>query len=176
MNLSVYNAVSLIASDSVEKNRAWIFDIFAWIGIIISILAVSIAVVWLTCFVVKILIKSFGEKVSASYSVVSEDIAKNTQARKERNEKKRVQKHAQKFEILLMKLENKKKIHELKKGKLSEKLKEKEQKAREKYLGETVEPETKPEPVQEPEKKDVQVVEEKETVKKTKTKKSNSEK
>ena len=177
MNFSVINAISLIASDSAEKNRSWIFDIFAWIGIIISILAVSIAVVWLTCFVVKILVKSFGEKVSASYSVVSEDIAKNTAAKKERNEKKRIQKHSQKLELLLMKLENKQKIHELKKGQLSDKLKEKELKARAKYLGETIEPVIEAESVAEPANEEVEVVEEvKKEPKKTKAKNKTEEK
>ena len=139
-------------------------------------MAVSIAVVWLTCFVVKILIKSFSEKVSASYSVMSEDIAKNTEARKERNEKKRIQKHAHKLELLQMKLESKQKIHELKMGKISENLKEKEQKAREKYIGEAVESKKIAESVHEPEKEEVQVLRENEVVKKPKTKKSSSAK
>ena len=55
----------MLAENTVERNHEWLFETFAVIGIAVSIIAAVIAVVWLTCFVVKLLIKTFGEKVQA---------------------------------------------------------------------------------------------------------------
>ena len=129
------NFMHMLANENtVERNHEWLFETFAVIGIAVSLIAAVIAVVWLTCFVVKLLIKTFGEKVQASYDVMSEDIAKKAEAKKARNEKKRLQKNEHKLEVLTLKLESAQKIHEMKTGKISAKLAEKEQRAKEKYL------------------------------------------
>ena len=174
------NFMHMLANENtVERNHEWLFETFAVIGIAVSIVAAVIAVVWLTCFVVKLLIKTFGEKVQASYDVMSEDIAKKAEAKKIRNEKKRAQKSEHKMEVLTLKLESAQKIHEIKTGKISAKLAEKEQKAKEKYLAKPANNEMPKveKPVQEKEKKvEEKPVQEKEPKEQTKKKKEVEEK
>ncbi len=126
----------------------WLVDIFTFIGMAVCILIALIAIVWLTCFLVKLLVKTFGVKVGKSYDLMVEDINKKAEAKKERNEIKRQAKLAQKMEILNMKLENKQKIHDMKKVKLEGKLDAKENAARFKLFGENA-PEIKTEPKKE---------------------------
>ena len=73
---------------------------------IMIVLIALIAIVWITCFLVKLLIKTFGVKVGKSYDLMVEDINKKAEARKSRNEIKREAKFAQKMEILNMKLKS----------------------------------------------------------------------
>lgn len=104
----------------------WLVDTFTFIGMAVCIIIAAIAIVWLTCFLVKLLVKTFGIRVGKSYDLMVEDIEKKSAAKKERNEIKRQAKFAQKKELLNMKLENKAKIHEMKKAKLEGKLDKKE--------------------------------------------------
>ena len=53
----------------------WVVDIFTFIGIIVSVIIALIAIVWITCFAVKLLIKIFGVKVGSSFDIMKEDIA-----------------------------------------------------------------------------------------------------
>ncbi len=123
----------------------WLVDVFTFIGMAVCILIALIAIVWLTCFLVKLLIKTFGVKVGKSYDLMVEDINKKAEARKSRNEIKREAKFAQKMEILNMKLESKQRIHDIKKAKLEGKLDAKENAVMVKLFGDEVpEFETKP--------------------------------
>lgn len=115
----------------------WLIDVFTFIGMAVCILIALIAIVWITCFLVKLLIKTFGVKIGKSYDIMVEDINKKAEAKKERNEIKRQAKLAQKMEILNMKLENNQKIHEIKKTKLNKKLNDKENATKTKLFGET---------------------------------------
>jgi hypothetical protein len=117
----------------------WVIDIFTFIGIIVSVIIALIAIVWITCFAVKLLIKIFGVKVGSSFDIMKEDIVKKAEAKKERKEIKRKAAAEHKMELLNLKLENKQKIHEMKKQKLSDKLKEKEDVAKQKILGDDIE-------------------------------------
>lgn len=130
----------------------WLVDVFAFIGMTVCIIIALIAIVWVTCFAVKLLVKTFSVRVGKSYDLMVEDITKKAEAKKERNETKRNASLEKKNEILNLKLESKQKIHEMKKQKLEKKLLEKENKAKEKLFGENVEkkPDTI-EPEQEPE-------------------------
>lgn len=125
------------------ENWQWVVDIFTFIGIAVSIIIALIAIVWLTCFFVKLLVKTFGLRVGKSYDLMVEDINKKAEAKKERNEKKRSEKLAQKMEILNMKLESKARVHEMKKAKLEEKLDAKEAGAKTKLFGDGEVPEIK---------------------------------
>ncbi len=117
------------------KDWQWAVDIFTFIGILVSVVVALIALVWLTCFVVKLLVKTFGFKVGKSYDLMVEDITKKTESKRERNQIKREAKSAKKMEILNIKLENKQKIHDLKKAKLEGKLEEKENQVKFKLFG-----------------------------------------
>lgn len=113
----------------------WLIDVFTFIGMAVCILIALIAIVWLTCFLVKLLVKTFGVKFGKSYDIMVEDINKKAEAKKARNEIKRQAKLAQKMEILNMKLENNQKTHEMKKAKLDKKLKDKENATKTKLFG-----------------------------------------
>lgn len=113
----------------------WLVDVFTFIGMIVCILIALIAIVWITCFAVKLLVKTFNVRVGKSYDLMSEDISKKAEARRERNEIKRKANLEKKNELLNLKLESKQKIHEIKKQKLAEKLKEKEDKVKNKLFG-----------------------------------------
>lgn len=118
------------------ENWQWVVDIFTFIGIAVSIIIALIAIVWLTCFFVKLLVKTFGMRVGKSYDLMVEDINKKAEAKKIRNEKKRSEKLAQKMELLNMKLESKARVHEMKKAKLEGKLETRENAAKVRLFGE----------------------------------------
>lgn len=136
------------------ENYKWIYDIFAFIGMLVCIIIALIAIVWVTCFAVKLLIKTFGVRVGKSYDIMVEDINKKSEAKKERKEISRKAAFDKKMEILNMKLENKQKIHEMKKQKLEQKLAKQEENAKLRFFGdnkqeelEFIEPEVEPEVV-----------------------------
>lgn len=114
----------------------WATNIFTFIGVVVCILITLIAVVWLTCFFVKLLIKTFSVRVGKSYDLMVEDITKKSEAKKERNEKKRQAKLDHKMELLNMKLESKARVHEMKKKKLEDSLEAKERNQKVKLFGE----------------------------------------
>lgn len=128
------NMVFMAAEDN-SKNLAWAVDIFTFIGIVVCIITAAIALVWLTCFVVRLLIKTFRSKIDESYNVYLEDMKKKAENKKERNAKKREEKDAQKMELLNMKLESKARVHEMKKQKLQAKLEANESAQKEKLFG-----------------------------------------
>lgn len=133
----------------------WVVDIFTFLGISVSVIAALMAIVWLTCFVAKLLVKTFGIRVGKSYDLMVEDINKKAEAKKARNEIKRKAALDKKMEILNMKLENKQKIHELKKAKLETKLENKEKATKIKLFGdENFELKAEKKPLQKPEKKE----------------------
>ena len=160
------------------ENWGWLVEVFAFIGMAVCIIIALIAIVWATCFAVKLLVKTFNIKVGKSYDLMVEDITKKSEAKKERNEIKRQASLEKKKEILNLKLESKHKIHEMKKQKLEQKLLEKEQKAKEKLFKEAEE--SKPEsfePEKEPEIiKVYEEVEEKKTQPKAKKQNKNTKK
>ena len=116
----------------------WLVDVFTFIGMAVCILIALIAIVWITCFLVKLLVKTFGVKVGKSYDLLVEDINKKSEAKKERNELKRQAKLAHKMEMLNIKLESKQRIHDIKKAKLEGKLDSKENAVMIKLFGDEV--------------------------------------
>ena len=136
------------------KNWEWLIDIFTFIGMAVCIIIALIAIVWVTCFAVKLLIKTFNVRVGKSYELTIENINKKAESKKERNDIKRKAAAEKKMELLNMKLESKQKIHEMKQQKLAEKLANEENKVKNKLFGENVvdltdsfEPEKEPEVV-----------------------------
>ncbi|MBQ7917659.1 MAG: hypothetical protein IJ310_02445 [Clostridia bacterium] len=138
------NYALIAAEEAKANNLSWAVDIFTFIGIVVCIITAAIALVWLTCFVVKLLIKTFGAKVGESYDVFVEDMKKKAENKKARNAKKREEKDAQKLELLNMKLESKARVHEMKKQKLQAKLEANENAQKEKLSGTVVEKEEEP--------------------------------
>jgi len=118
------------------ENWQWIIDIFTFIGMAVCIIIALIAIVWITCFAVKLLIKTFGVKVGKSYEIMIEDISKKAETKKEIKEIKRNAAAQKKKELLDMKLNAKQRIHEMKKQKLAEKLAQKEELAKAKIFAE----------------------------------------
>jgi len=166
------NYALIAAEESKGSDLAWAVDIFTFIGIVVCIIAATIGLVWLTCFVVKLLVKTFGAKVGESYDVFVEDMKKKAESKKERNAKKRAEKDAQKMELLNMKLESKARVHEMKKQKLQEKLDAVENAQKEKLFGVKEEvQEEKPAKVGEAETAEEVVAEEKPAKKTSKSKK-----
>ena len=108
-------------------------SIFTFIGMAFSIVVSLVALVWLTCFVVRLLIKTFKTQVQASYDIFVENSTAKAQSKKERNAIKRKAKDARKMEILNMKQESQERIHQMKVEKLGVRLLEEENKAKEKY-------------------------------------------
>ena len=109
-------------------------SVFTFIGMAFSIVVSLVALVWLTCFVVRLLIKTFKIQVQNSYDVYVENSTAKANSKKERNAIKRQAKDARKLEILNMKEESRNRIHELKVNKLGLKLLKNEEKAKEKYV------------------------------------------
>ena len=107
-------------------------SVFTFIGMVFSIVVSLVALVWLTCFVVRLLIKTFKKQVDNSYEIFVENSEAKTKSKKERNAIKRQAKDARKMEILNMKEESRERIHKMKVDKLGIKLNEEENKAREK--------------------------------------------
>lgn len=140
MNVLTLDSVAgIVAASSEKSNWAWATNIFTFIGMVVSIIVTLIAIVWLTCFVVKLLIKSFNVRVGKSYEIMVEDINKKAEAKKERKELKRQAAFEQKKELLNMKLESKARVHEMKKEKLADKLESKEQNKKYKLFGDEAE-------------------------------------
>ena len=108
-------------------------SVFTFIGMVFSIVVSLVALVWLTCFVVRLLIKTFKKQVQNSYDIFVENSEAKTKSKKERNAIKREAKDARKMELLNMKEESRDRIHKMKVDKLGIKLNEDENKAREKY-------------------------------------------
>ena len=108
-------------------------SVFTFIGMAFSIVVSLVALVWLTCFVVRLLIKTFKTQVNNSYNIFVENSSAKAESKKERNAIKRKAKDARKMELLNLKQESKERIHKLKVEKLGLKLMEVEEKAKEKY-------------------------------------------
>ena len=107
-------------------------NIFTFIGMAFSIIVSLVALVWLTCFAVRLLIRTFKVQVQNSYDVYVENSTAKANSKKERNALKRQAKDARKLEILNMKKESKDRIHQMKVNKLGIKLLRKEEKAQDK--------------------------------------------
>ena len=107
-------------------------NIFTFIGMVFSIIVSLVALVWLTCFVVKLLIKTFKMQLQNSFDVFAENNTAKANSKKERNALKRQAKDARKLEIIQMKEESKQRIHQMKVNKLGVKLLKKEEKAQDK--------------------------------------------
>ena len=107
-------------------------SIFTFIGMAFSIIVSLVALVWLTCFAVRLLIKTFKVQVQNSYDVYVENSTAKANSKKARNAKKREAKDARKLEILNIKEESKDRIHQMKVNKLGIKLLKKEEKAQDK--------------------------------------------
>lgn len=107
-------------------------SIFTFIGMAFCIVVAVVALVWLTCFVVRLLIKTFKTQVQNSYDIFVENSVAKTKAKKERNEIKRKADEARKLEILNMKIESQDRIHQMKVDKLGKNLLEKEEKVKDK--------------------------------------------
>ncbi len=108
-------------------------SIFTFIGMVFSIVVSVVALVWLTCFVVRLLIKTFKTQVQSSYDIFVENNEAKAKSKKERNAIKRQAKDSRKLEILNMKEESRDRVHQMKVNKLGVKLLENEEKAKEKY-------------------------------------------
>lgn len=92
-----------------------IMEIFAVIGIIVSILAVLLFVVWAVSFYSSMAIKTFSYNLGEYCKVKKEHIEKNAQARRLRLAKSREQKNKQKEEMQNIKLQAKQDLFEIKK-------------------------------------------------------------
>ena len=120
--------------DNADKSvRVDLTSIFTFIGMAFCIIVAVVALVWLTCFVVRLLIKTFKTQVQNSYDIFVENSAAKTKSKKERNAIKRKSQEERKLEILNMKLESQERIHQMQVEKLGKNLLEKEEKAKEKY-------------------------------------------
>ena len=133
-----------VLCEAAEKSKFSVnlTSVFTFIGMVFSIVVSLVALVWLTCFVVRLLIKTFKKQVQNSYDIFVENSEAKTKSKKERNAIKREAKDARKMELLNMKEESRERIHKMKVDKLGMKLNEDENKAREKY-GVKPEPEKK---------------------------------
>lgn len=122
-------------ADKAEKKglNVNLTSVFTFIGMAFCIIASVVALVWLTCFIVRLLIKSFKVQVQNSYEVFVENSSAKTASKKERNAIKRKASDARKMEILKMKEESRDRIHKMKTDKLGVKLNDNENKAKEKY-------------------------------------------
>ena len=116
-----------------QKFSVNLTSIFTFIGMVFSIVVSLVALVWLTCFVVRLLVKTFKKQVQNSYDIFVENSEAKTKSKKERNAIKRQAKDARKMELLNMREESRERIHKMKVDKLGMKLNEDENKAREKH-------------------------------------------
>lgn len=91
-----------------------VMQIFAIIGIIVSILAVLLFVVWAVSFYSSVAIKTFKYNLGEYCKVKKEHIEKNSQARRLRLAKSREQKNKQKEEMQNIKLQTKRDLYEIK--------------------------------------------------------------
>lgn len=133
-----------VLCEAAEKSKFSVnlTSVFTFIGMVFSIVVSLVALVWLTCFVVRLLIKTFKKQVQNSYDIFVENSEAKTKSKKARNAIKREAKDARKMELLNMKEESRERVHKMKVDKLGIKLNESENKAREKY-GVKAEPEKK---------------------------------
>ena len=130
------------AAEKKEGLNVNLTSVFTFIGMVFSIVVSLVALVWVTCFVVRLLIKTFKKQVQNSYDIFVENSEAKTKNKKERNAIKRDAKAARKMELLNMKEESRERIHKMKVEKLGIKLNENENKAKEKY-GVVVDPDMK---------------------------------
>lgn len=124
------------AGETAEKQKGLsvnLTSVFTFIGMAFCIIVAIVALVWLTCFFVRLLIKTFKTQVQNSYDVFVENSSAKTASKKERNALKRKARDARKMEILKMKEESKDRIHQMQVEKLGIKLNENENKAKDKY-------------------------------------------
>lgn len=91
-----------------------VMQIFAIIGIIVSILAVLLFVAWAVSFYSSVAIKTFKYNLGEYCKVKKEHIEKNSQARRLRLAKSREQKNKQKEEMQNIKLQTKRDLYEIK--------------------------------------------------------------
>ena len=125
--------LKFLCDNSDKSVRVDLTSIFTFIGMAFCIIVAVVALVWLTCFVVRLLIKTFKTQVQNSYDIFVENSAAKTKSKKERNAIKRKAQEERKLEILNMKLESQERIHQMQVEKLGKNLLEKEEKAKEKY-------------------------------------------
>lgn len=124
------------AAETAEKQKGLsvnLTSVFTFIGMAFCIIVALVALVWLTCFIVRLLIKTFKTQVQNSYDVFVENSSAKTASKKERNAIKRAGQDARKMEILKMKEESKNRIHQMQVEKLGLKLNENENKAKNKF-------------------------------------------
>ena len=107
-----------------------IMQIFAIIGIIISILAVILFVAWAVSFYSSVAIKTFKYNLTEYCRVKNEHIEKKSQARRIRLAKAREQKIQHQNELQAIKLQTKQEIFEIKKRELEMKQQAKFEKAK----------------------------------------------
>ena len=122
-----------------ENIQQFALIVFAFIGVVVTLVVTIIALVWLTCFMVRLLVRTFSYRVDVSVDVAKEDIDNKAKAKKQRNKLKRDSRNQHKMTILKMKLENEQKIFELRKDSLAKSLLQKENKERIKLGMPTVE-------------------------------------
>lgn len=106
---------------------------FAVFGVIVAIIICAVVVVWLTCFCVKMLTRTFSTTLDSFSTVQKEDIKLKYEAKRERMLKARELKSKHQAEEQEKKLNSKQKVHEYKMTCLDKKLAEQEDKARVKY-------------------------------------------
>ena len=105
-------------------------SIFTIIGMAFCIIVALVALVWLTFFVIRLLVKTFSVQIKNSYEVFVEQNTAKANSKKQRNAIKRQAKDARKMEVLNLKEESQDRIHQMKLDKLSEKLAKNEQRAK----------------------------------------------
>lgn len=99
-----------------------VWYVFGVFGMIVAGIICLIALVWATCFAVRILVKTFTSTVENFNSVEKEHISKKYEARRDRLAQKRIKDNEHKQEILDLKLAKQEEIHKIKLQKLEEKL------------------------------------------------------
>jgi len=122
--------------------KTFVMYVFMSIGIIVCVVVTSIALVWVTCFVVRLLVKTFGTKVGSYTEIVVEDIKEKSKVKRELKEQERQAQKEHKEELLKVRLESKKRLNDMKKKKLEEKLRAKEAQKSLKLFGSYEEPES----------------------------------
>ena len=115
-----------------ENIQQFALIVFAFIGVAVTLVVTIIALVWLTCFMVRLLVKTFSYRVDVSVDVAKEDIDNKAKAKKLRNKLKRDTKDQHKMTVLKMKIDSSNRVFEMKKEALQKSLAEKELREREK--------------------------------------------
>ena len=87
---------------------------FAVFGVIVAIIICAVVVVWLTCFCVKMLTRTFSTTLDSFSTVQKEDIRLKYDAKRERMLKARELKSKHQAEEQEKKLNSKQKVHEYK--------------------------------------------------------------